>query len=305
MPSLRQLEYFVALSQTRHFRRAADRVGVSQPTLSAQLAELERRLGVQLIERARSGIVITPIGEQILARAVEITTHARAIRELARSHQGGLTGLVRLGLPHTIGPYLLPHLIGPLHRGYPGLRLYVREDFPLALPDGLESGEHDLLITPVPIRNGDFETAPIFREKLLLVAPVDHPLAKAGEAQRSQLKGEPILALAPGHQLRTQVAALCEEFGADLLTSYEGTSLDTLRQMVGMGLGLTFLPELYTRRELATDTAVGIVELKGRALYRTIGLVWRSSSALAAAFKTLGADIRATLRRELPDLAVL
>lgn len=305
MPSLRQLEYFVALSETRHFRRAADRVGVTQPTLSAQLAELERRLDVQLVERSRSGVVVTAIGEQVLEHAQEIARHARAIRELARSHQGGLNGLVRLGLPHTIGPYLLPYLIAPLHRAYPQLRLYVREDVPTALPDGLESGVHDLLILPVPIRNGDFESVALFREALHLIAPADHPLARAGTAQKAELKGEPILALGRGHQLRTQVEDLCKEFGAKLLTSYEGTSLDTLRQMVGMGLGFTFLPDLYVRRELASDSAVRIVSLKGRALYRTIGLVWRSSSALSAAFTRLAGDIRGTLGRELPDLMLV
>ncbi len=305
MPSLRQLEYLVALSETRHFRRAADRVGVSQPTLSAQLAELERRLGVQLVERSRAGIIMTPIGDQVLQHAREIARQERAIRELARSHQGGLSGLVRLGLPHTIGPYLLPFLIGPLHSAYPDLRLYVREDVPTALPDGLEAGEHDLLILPVPIRSGDFESLPLFREPLHLVAPIDHPFARVGAVHKAELKGESILALGPGNQLRTQVAALCEEFGAQLLSSYEGTSLDTLRQMVGMGMGLTFLPDLYVRRELHTDRAVRQIELEGRALYRTIGIVWRSSSALGAAFALLADDIRATLRRELPDITLL
>ncbi|MEZ5776491.1 MAG: LysR substrate-binding domain-containing protein [Hyphomicrobiaceae bacterium] len=305
MPSLRQLEYLVALSETRHFRRAADRVGVSQPTLSAQLAELERRLGLQLVERSRSGVLITPAGEKILALAIDVTRQVRSIREIARSHQGGLSGLVRLGLPFTIGPYLLPLIVAPLHRAYPGLRLYVREDMPTALPDGLESGLHDLLILPIPIRNGDFESIPLFREELHLVGPADHPLAAQGTVHKSALRGEPILALAPGHQLRTQVTALCEEFGASLQTSFEGTSLDTLRHMAGMGLGLTFLPDLYVRRTLQADTAIRRIELKGRPLYRTIGLVWRQSSALAPAFQRLGDDIRNSLRTELPDLMVL
>lgn len=305
MPSLRQLEYLVALDETRHFRRAADRVGVSQPTLSAQLSELEKRLGVQLIERNRTGVVLTSVGQQILKLAQEITRQARSIHEIARSHHGGLAGLVRLGLPHTIGPYLLPHLIAPLHRAYPGLRLYVREDVPTVLPDGLERGEHDLLILPVPTRSGDFESLSLFRETLHLVAPADHPLARSGSAQKTELKDQPVLALGTGHQLRTQVEALCEEFGAQLLTSYEGTSLDTLRQMVGMGLGLTFLPELYVRKELGADSAVRVVALKGRTLYRTIGLVWRSSSALGPAYTKLADDIREALRRDLPDLTLL
>ena len=305
MPSLRQLEYLVALSDTRHFRKAAEQVGVSQPTLSAQLAELERRLGVQLVERNASGLLMTSVGERILAQARQITSHVQAIRELAQSHRGGLSGVLRLGLPHSIGPYLLPNLIGPLHKAHKELRLYVREDLPLALPDALERGTHDVLIVPIPIRSGEFAIEPLYRERLHLVAPIDHALAVAGSARRSDLKDQPVLALGPGHQLRTQVEELCQEFGAELLTSYEGTSLDTLRQMVGMGLGLTFLPDLYARRELPGDTAVKSIELKGRALFRTIGMVWRRSSALGNSIGELAGEIKAALRTQYPDLAVL
>lgn len=304
MPSLRQLEYLVALSQTRHFRRAADRCGVSQPTLSAQIAELERRLGVQLIERARGAVLLTPVGERILAHAKSAVQAVVTIRELASSHRGGLSGVVRLGLPHSIGPNLLPYLIGPLHESYPDLRLYVREDFPDALPDALESGEHDFIIVPVPIRNGDFESLSLFREPLHLVAPADHPLAGLASVDKTALSGQPILALAQGHQLRTQVETLCEEFGAELQTAYEGTSLDTLRQMTAMGLGLTVLPDLYVRRALVGDTAIKLITLKGRTLYRTIGLVWRKSSPLGEVYRKLVADIRAALRTALPELIV-
>lgn len=305
MPSLRQLEYLIALSDTRHFRKAAEQMGVSQPTLSAQLAELERRLGVQLVERNTSGVLMTPVGERVLAHARQVASSVQAIRELAQSHRGGLSGVLRMGLPHTIGPYLLPYLIGPLHRAHKDLRLYVREDLPLALPDALERGVHDVLIVPIPIRSGEFVIEPLYRERLHLVAPIDHALAIAGSARRSDLKDEPVLALGPGHQLRTQVEELCGEFGAQLLTSFEGTSLDTLRQMVGMGLGLTFLPDLYVRRELPGDTAVKSVELKGRALFRTIGLVWRRSSALGDSIGELASEIKAALKISFPDIAIL
>lgn len=304
MPSLRQLEYLVALSDARHFRRAAEQMGVSQPTLSAQVAELERRLGVQLVERNPSGVLMTSVGERVLVHAHQVISNVQAIRELAQSHRGGLSGVLRLGLPHSIGPYLLPYLIGPLHRAHKDLRLYVREDLPLILPDALERGVHDVLIVPIPIRSGEFAVEPLYRERLHLVAPADHPLAIAGGARRSDLRDQPVLALGPGHQLRTQVEELCDEFGAQLLTSFEGTSLDTLRQMVGMGLGLTFLPELYVRRELPGDTAVRLVELKGRALFRTIGLVWRRSSALGDSIRELAGEIKATLKTHLPDITI-
>jgi LysR family transcriptional regulator, hydrogen peroxide-inducible genes activator len=305
MPSLRQLEYLVALTEHGHFKRAADQVGVSQPTLSVQVSELEKRLGVQLIERSRAGLVLTPIGDIVVVHARAILDHVRAIREAANVHHGGLAGVLKLGIPPSIGPYLLPYLIAPLHRTYPELKLYVREDVPVDLPDGLEAGRYDLLITPIPTRPGDFVAQPLFREPLHLIVPADHPLAAMQSIPRTRLSGEAILALGPGHQLRTQVAALCEEFGAELATSFEGTSLDTLRQMVGMGLGLTFLPDLYVRREMPSDTAAVLIKLEGRPLYRTIGISWRRSSAQHADFAALADLIRAMLRQELPDLTVI
>lgn len=305
MPSLRQLEYLITLHGTRHFRRAAETNGVSQPTLSAQLKVLEERLGVQLVERDRSSVIFTPVGEDIVRVAKRVLRDVQEIRDVAASQRGTFGGLIRLGLPPTIGPYLLPRLLPDLHKAYPDLKLYVREETPSALPGSLTDGRHDVLITPLPVAGSEFVTIPLFREPLILAIPSDHTLANRKEIDRRDLMGQAVLTLEAGHQLHEQVEAICEEFGADLMFDYEGTSLDTLRQMVGMGMGLSFLPGLYVETALGADPTVVPRTLKGRSLSRTIGLVWRNTSARIAEFEMLASYVRDTVRRDFPDFALL
>ena len=177
MPSLRQLEYLVALSEERHFRRAAEKFGVSQPTLSTQIRALEERLGVELVERSRASTLITPTGERVVGIARRVIADVQEIRDLARGGRGALGGLLRLGLPPTIGPHLLPLILPKLHRAFPALKLYVREEIQRELPDALSRGVHDLLLVPLPVRGADLETQPIFREPIFVAMADDHPLA--------------------------------------------------------------------------------------------------------------------------------
>lgn len=305
MPSIRQIEYLVALAETRHFRRAAEQCGVSQPTLSAQLKTLEGRLGARLVERGRSRVIFTPLGEQCLGTARRILRDVQEIREMALSYGKGLGGTIRLGLPPTIGPYLLPKMLPRLHGDYPDLRLFVREEIPQTLPRNLESGRYDVLITPLPVKGDDMDSMPLFREPLFLVMASDHPLAEKTVIERADLRGESILTLETGHQLHEQVEAICEEFGARLRFDFEGTSLDTLRQMVGMGSGLSFLPGLFVHSVLDQDTTVTARQIKGRPIYRTIGLVWRKSSPLKGQYETLAAYVRETIEGEYPEFTRL
>lgn len=305
MPSLRQLEYLVAIAETLHFRRAAEMLGVSQPTLSAQLSTLEERLGVQLVERSRSRVMLTPVGMDICKTARRIGRGVQEIRDIAAGQRGLLAGTVRLGLPPTIGPYLLPRLVPQLHKIYPDLKLHVREEVPQTLPASLEEGRHDVVIMPIPIRSSELHSLPLFREPLFLVAPASSSLTRHEKIERKDLRGQSILTLETGHQLREQVDAICEEFGAHLLSNFEGTSLDTLRQMVGMEMGLSFLPGLYVKTALNNDKSVKAMELKGRALYRTIGIVWRNSSARQAEFKGLVDHIKNAVKRGFPVFQVL
>lgn len=305
MPSLRQLEYLVALDDYRHFRRAAEHCGVSQPTLSAQLQALEARLGAQMVERQRTGILMTAAGGEVAKIARRVLKDIEEIRHLANSQGGGLGGFVRMGLAPTVGPYLLPRMIADLHQSYPMLKLYVREDLPSTLPTSLEAGRHDVIVMPLPIQRADLETEALFREPLYLAMPSDHPLATRKRIDRRDLRGMEILAIEPGHNLHSQVEGLCAEVGARLLTDYEGTSLDTLREMVGMGMGLSFLPGLYVNTSLRQDPSITIVQVSGAPIYRTIGLIWRRTSVRAEQFRALAGHFRTAVRREFPDFTIL
>jgi LysR family transcriptional regulator, hydrogen peroxide-inducible genes activator len=302
LPSLRQFEYLVALAETRHFRRAAERSNTTQPTLSEQIKSLEERLGAQLIERSRSGALLTPIGAQVAEIARRILKDTNEIRSLAMGGDNSLKGVLRVGLPSTIGPYLLPTVVPALHRAYPELKLYVREELPQTLPHTLEDGGYDFIITPLPVKGEDLNVVDLFREPLFLTVAADHPLASKRQVERSDLDGQEILTLGPGHQLHDVVIALCEEFGARLRHDYEGTSLDMVREMVITGLGITFMPGLYVRRELSRDRSLAVLELKGRSLYRMIGMAWRKSSARQKSFELIATLIRDLVASEFKDL---
>ncbi|MGH6945721.1 MAG: LysR substrate-binding domain-containing protein [Kiloniellales bacterium] len=306
MPTLKQLRYLVAIAETRHFRRAAEKVHISQPTLSGQLRELEHRLGVQLVERSRASVVLTPLGKEVAGRARAVLRDVEDIIELARHGQSVLGGTVRLGVPPTLGPYLLPHIVPELHRSHPALKLYVREELPRSILGNLEDGNLDVLFMPLPIKGADFRIVRLFRELLLIVAPVDHRIAAKNVADRTDLKGETVLSLERGHRLHDQVRALCQEYGANLALDYEGTSLDTLRQMVGMGMGISFMPALYVKSEVAKDSrAVVARSLRSRCPSRTVGMVWRRHSARHEEFLQLAELVRAILRRSVPEVAVM
>jgi LysR family hydrogen peroxide-inducible transcriptional activator len=287
-----------------HFRRAAEAVHVTQPTLSAQLRELEMRLGVQLVERSRSRVLMTPIGAEIATRGRRILREVADIRELARGAQNPLAGTLRVGVVPSLGSYLLPHLIPDLHDGFPELRLYVREGSADALIHRLEEGAIDFLFHPLPVARAELVIVPLFREPLLVVLPRDHRLAAASEILPRDLRGETILALEPGHQLYEQVRALAETYGADVSHDFEGTSLDTLRQMVAMGLGISLLPALYVRSEVTRENLVAARPMAGDQPAREIGMIWRRGSARDAEFRDLSQIVAGILAGRVPEVIV-
>jgi len=300
MPSLRQLEYLVALSETHHFRKAAEKTGVSQPTLSAQISTLEQRLGVSLVERGRNAIMLTDAGRRIEQIARQMLRQAQEIRDIATTSQGRMGGTVRLGLPPTIGPFLLPRLLPELHAEYPSFKMHVRENIPEALAPALIDGSHDVILAPLPLRGHEIDTRPLFREPLFVVVAADHPLADRQVLDRNDLQGQDVLALESGHQLHEQVEQLCSEFGARLRFDFEGTSLDTLRQMVALGMGISFLPGLYVQTVLTSASGVVARPLSGRGLFRTIGMAWRRTSPRIVDFGMLGDLVQATVARDFP-----
>ena len=305
MPTLKQLRYLVAIAETLHFRRAAELSHISQPTLSGQLRELEDRLGVQLVERSRAKVLLTPMGKEVATRAKGILHDVQELIELTKHGQGELGGMLRLGVLSSLGPYLLPHILPELHQTYPDLKLYVREGMPNALLADLEEGNLDFLIFPLPVKGADLQVARLFREPLLITAARDHPLAKRQFGERSDVRGENVLALERGHRLHDQVSELCEDYGANLSMDYEGTSLDTLRQMTGMGMGLTFLPALYVRSEIPKDSEVVARPMRARPPSRTLGMIWRRYTMRSDEFAALAKQIRGIIKSRLPEVTVI
>ena len=303
MPTLRQLEYLVAVADTLHFHRAAAKVHASQPTLSSQLKVLENRLGVELVERSRRRVVLTPLGTEVAAIARRALRDVAEIRNLISANRGELSGIIRLGLPATKGPWFLPRVIPDLHRTFPNLKLHVREDLPRSLVNDLQEGVHDVIIVPIPVTGPQLQSVAIYREPLYVAVSTDHPFARTNRIRRSALKGQSVLVLGPGHQLHELAIALCRELGAKVLLDYEGTSLDTLREMVGMGLGITFLPGLYVRTALAAHPHIKVLELQGRPIHRTIGLVWRKASVRHSNYRRLGLLFSEVIRRDFSDFA--
>lgn len=283
LPSLKQLRYYVALVETGNFKAAAVHCGVSQPSLSIQLANLEKRLGQTLVERSRPGVILTPAGREVHERARIIIEAAQNLVNRFEAPRSGLSGSIRFGASATLGPYLLPHVIARLHALHPDLSLYIREDTPDALVQRLGRGDFDMILVQLPVR-GDVDSLRLFREPLELVVARDHRFATQDRLPRAALAGETVLTLGPGYALRQQVADLCEAFGARLRSDYDGTSLDAIRLMAGMDMGLAFLPALYVRSEIrAEDSDVAVVPLEGPRILRSVGLVTRAGSRDEAA----------------------
>lgn len=305
MPTLQQLRYLVCLDETLHFGRAADRAHVTQPTLSAQLSALEAKLGLQLVERSRSRVMMTPEGHEIATRARRILREVDEITDLANRGRQPLGGTIRVGVVASLGSYFLPLVIPDLHASHPSLRLYVREGVASDLMTRLDEGTLDLLFVPLPARGAELEAARLFREPLLAVTPNDHPLAQLASVPRERLRGETILSLEPGHKLHEQVSQICADTGAEISLDYGATSLDTIRQMVGMGLGLSLLPALYVRSEVQPNRLVTARPLTGPQPFRTVGMVWRRRAARASEYAELAQILRRILRETAPEVTVV
>lgn len=296
--TLRQLRALAALAETGNFRRAAERLGITQPSLSAQIAGLEAALGTALIERSRHGALPTPAGREAVRRARGICEAVTAMADSFATPERSLGGALRLGASPTVGPYLLPSVVARLRAEYPGLSLLIREGPPAALAGDLAEGVHDLALLQLPVREAALEAEEVLREPLYLVLPAGHPLAAEERVRPEALAGLEVLTLDPRFRLHDTVTELCDRYGARVLGGYEGTSLDALRLMTGMAMGVTFLPALYVRSEIRGDEVVAR-PLAGRTVARRIGLAWRRSAAGAVAYRQLAALLRETAARLL------
>lgn len=290
--TLRQLSYLVATAELGNFTRAAERIGISQPALSQQIRGLEDVLGGPLFERGGETI-LTPLGRDAVERAQKVLLAARELEELRATDADWLAGTIRLGVSPTLGPYVLPALAARLHREHPGLRMHVREAPPSALSSGLATGEYDVILAQLPVTGRTFHIERLFREQLHIAMAADHPLRDRAEIMLADLHDQNLLTLTRGYRLTEQLAAISAETGATLLRDYEGTSLDAVRQMAGLGMGLTLLPELYVRQEVRDGADVVVRPFSGGRYYREIGLIWRLGTGRTKAFDLIATYLRA------------
>lgn len=292
-PTLRQLSLLVAVAKAGRFKLAAERANISQPGLSEQIAQLEHNLGARLFERGRYGARLTPLGEEIAKRTLHILAQVQELEDAVIVAKDNLGGLIRLGTLPTVGPYLLPSVIPELHSAYPALRLYVREHRTSELEARLREGAFDVLLSTQPDEVEGLVVEPLFQEPLLLGLASDHSLATKRVVEVGDLEGEKILTLETGHYLSVRARGLAEMAHAQLQVDYEGTSLDSLRQMVGLGMGVSLFPALYVQSEILNDEAVVVREISIRDATRWISLVWRRSSPRKESFLRLAGVLRA------------
>ncbi len=292
LPTLRQLEYAVAVADHRSFHAAARACHVSQPGLSAQLQQLEALLGVRLFERDRRKVLPTAAGEEIVRRAREVLAAAGLLVEAARVHGRPLSGRIRLGVIPTVAPYLLPRALPRVCERYPELAFQLHEGRTADLLERLGRGELDLLLLALEARLGAVETLPLFRDPFVVALPADHRLAKRRRLGEDELAGEPILLLEDGHCLREQALVYCNQIGAEEQGDFRASSLPTLVQMVAGGAGVTLLPELALAVEGKVEN-LAVVPFRKPAPHRTIGLAWRPSSPCADEYRLLAELLKA------------
>ena len=291
--TLQDLRYVVAVADHGHFGRAAAACSISQSTLSTQLKKLEKQLGVTLFERTTQSVRVTAVGADIAGRARRVLADVEAIGSVGREMSRPLTGTFSLGVIPTLGPYLLPWLVPALRAGYPELRLVVREDLTAPLLDRLGAHRLDAALLAMPLRDDGIETLPVFDEPFRFAEPRRRRPASACVMKEEELCGQRLMLLTEGHCLRDQALAICGTTGADVEGDFRAASLETILQMVAMGLGSTLLPAMacdsgmpraVTTRPL--DPGIG----------RRIGLAWRRGCSRVRDIHLL-ADV---LRQHLP-----
>ncbi len=296
--NLRDLRYLVALADERHFGKAAERCFVSQPTLSAQIRKLEQYLGVPLVERQPKRVSLTETGRKVVERARKLLQEADSIVEIARNDRDPLSGPLKLALIPTVGPYLLPHVAGRLRRELPRLKLMLYEYQTAPLLEKLHAGEVDLGILALPVPADGLETAPLYEEPFTVAVPASHSLADRDRVRVEDLKGETLLLLEDGHCLRDQALEVCSRIRLQDSQDYRATSLETLRQMVAAGHGVTLLPELASSSPVGAVRGLKVKPFVKPAPTRTIGAVWRKSTTRGAAIEAVIATVRAAMKQE-------
>jgi len=287
MISLKQLRYFDSVARLKHFGKAAEQCSVTQPALSMQIQEMEKTLGVQLIERSRGGIMLTEAGRGIARRATRILAETRDIVDFARRQGHLLSGPLHLGVIPSIAPYVLPALLPLVRDKFPDLDLHLRETQTHYLIDELLEGGLDLLLLALPVEHPEIETAKLFNDRFLLAMPKSRRTPNRIRATLELLQQDRLLLLEEGHCLREQALEVCSRAGVRDSQDFRATSLETLRQMVATGAGVTLLPELAGRGAYRNASGVVLRPFAKPAPQRRIGALWRKSTARRPAIDAL------------------
>lgn len=295
MPTLRQLQFLTALRAQGSFVAAAEAVGVTQPTLSAGIKELEASLGTVLVERGRSGAALTPAGEQAAERAARALSE---VEDLVRAvHDAGkpFAGVFRLGAIPTIAPFLLPRVLPVLKRKFPRLSLQMREDLTSRLVDQLKARTLDAAVIALPYAAPGIATMPVAEDEFLFLCPEGHPLAARNDLSPEHLRGEDVLLLEDGHCLREHALSVCRAPPGKRNADVGATSLHTLVQMVAGGMGVTLLPKLAAEGGAAMGAHVSIRPFAKPIVGRSIGVAWREGGQREAEARLLADVLRAEL----------
>lgn len=299
LPTIKQLQYLVALRRYGHFGKAADASFVTQSTLSAGLRELEALLGITLVERTRRLVRFTALGEKIADKAILVLREAEELAELARAEGKPLHGELRMGVIPTIAPFLLPAMLPRLRNQWPALKLYLREETSQAACEALHRGQLDCVLLALPYGCGDVDHAILFEDRLFVAYP-------HGEAPSDQLidvdtiDENRLLLLEDGHCLKDHALSACNRPELRANAAMMGTSLHTLVQMVDNGLGLTFIPAMAIEAGILDGTGIDARPLRSNSGFRRIALVWRRSSPRENEFQLLADSLREIVREVMP-----
>lgn len=291
--NLRDLEYLVALSEVRHFRKAAEQCFVSQPTLSGQLKKLEKELGVQLVERTKHQVLMTPIGEEVTTKARQVLQEVASIYELVKTSGNPLSGPLKMGVIPTVAPYFLPLVVPDIHQKYEELQLFLHEVQTLGLLVQLEQGALDCGVLALPFESSKLEWITLYHEPFYLAVHPGHPMSKASKIKLQDLRQQTLLLLEDGHCLRDQALEVCAYAGAFENSSFRGTSLETLKCMVSSGNGMTLVPGL-ARQD--SDNLV-YLPFEDPAPSREIVLAYRKSSPRVEAYQAIASLITQNIHR--------
>jgi LysR family transcriptional regulator, hydrogen peroxide-inducible genes activator len=293
LPTIKQLQYLVALHEHGHFGRAAEASFVSQSTLSAGIRELESLLGVTLVERSRRVVRFTPLGEQVVAKAHRLLREAEELSDLVQASGKPLSGELRMSVIPTIAPFLLPRILPRLRRERPNLKLFLREETSDHAVESLHHGRADCVLLALPFATGEVESAHIANDRLFVAFPKNDPRDPPAEIPASMIDEGRLLLLEDGHCLKEHALAACNRPEMRASATMIGTSLHTLVQMVDNGLGLTMLPEMAIDAGILHETDVVARPLKGKAPSREIALIWRKNSPRGDEFRLLAEELRA------------